>query len=80
MSIRSCFKIPQPAQYGIKKLAQNAHLLHVNFAFSPIIALSCTRLSNFKTASQQRNGLLESTSFPLYPAESSVGVGLRKTV
>jgi hypothetical protein len=50
--LRSCFKISQLAQYGVKKSALNAHLLPVNCALSPIFALSCTHLSNFKTVSK----------------------------
>jgi hypothetical protein len=41
LSLEVVLKIPQLAQYGVKKSAQNAHLRHVNCAFSPIFALSC---------------------------------------
>jgi hypothetical protein len=50
--IRSCFKIPLPARYGVMNRLEMLIYSHVNCAFSQIYALSRAHLKNFKTASK----------------------------
>ncbi len=51
LSLRSCFKTPQLARYGVINRFKMLIYSHVNCAFSPIYALSRTHLRNFTTAS-----------------------------
>ena len=49
--LRSCFKTPQLALYGVINRFKMLIYARVNCAFSPIYALSRTHLRGFKTAS-----------------------------
>jgi hypothetical protein len=49
--VRGCFKTPQLARYGVINRFEMLIYSHVNYAFSPIYALSRTHLRGFKTAS-----------------------------
>jgi hypothetical protein len=53
--LRSCFKTPHLAPYGVKNRLKMLIYSHVNCASSPVLALSRTHLSNFKTASNRNS-------------------------
>jgi hypothetical protein len=50
--LRSCFKIPKLALYGVKNWLKMLIYFRVNGVFSPLYALSRTHLRNFKTATK----------------------------
>jgi hypothetical protein len=50
--VRSCFKPPQLARYGVINRLEMLIYSRVNCAFSPIHALSRAHLRGFKTASE----------------------------
>ncbi len=52
-ALRSCFKTLQLAHDGVKNRLKMLIYPLANCAFSPIFALSCTHLNNFKTASKE---------------------------
>ncbi len=50
LRLRSCFKIPQLARYGVTNRFKMLIYTHVNCAFSQIYALSRTHLRDFRRA------------------------------